>query len=147
MISYNKLKKTISTDVQNKLQILLNYPKAIIERQEVPSISANSNGTSSNPFLNPSPSNITQTLQPIQQNDVIRIEFDCIYSSGRDYIVNQDSKLGLNLSLTVYIKYDDVANSILKTIKETDYIIFQNKRYKINNFANLYNILQMLKLD
>lgn len=143
MITYSNLKNLLYGNVWNNIRILLNYPKVIVERQQVATTGV-SGGGSGNPFLNPSAGN--NLVQTMQQSNTISYEFDCLYSSGRDYIVEQDRKLGLSPSLRVYIKVEDVKNSPLQEIRETDYIIFKNKRYAIKALSNLYDILYAIDL-
>lgn len=138
-ITQYQLKDILQNEVQNTLKIALNNPKTIIERRNI----INTDITS-NPFIN---NNVLSTLNSLIQEEIIRVEFECLYTADRNLVVENDRMLGLNLDLSLYIKFDDVKNSPLGTILETDSVIFKNKRYTIKSLANLYDILQRLKLE
>lgn len=89
---------------------------------------------------------ITGSLDTNITSNFIDATFECIYTTSRFLLIEQQMNLGVKNKLRVYVRYDDVLNSHLQEIKETDKIIFQNKAYDIDNIANMYNILYMLEL-
>lgn len=89
---------------------------------------------------------ITGSLDTNITSNFIDATFECIYTTSRFLLIEQQMNLGVKNKLRVYVRYDDILNSHLQEIKETDKIIFQNKAYDIDNIANVYNILYMLEL-
>lgn len=89
---------------------------------------------------------ITGSLNTNITSNFIDATFECIYTTSKFLLIEQQMSFGVKNKLRVYVRYDDVLNSHLQEIKETDKIIFQNKVYDIDNIANMYNILYMLEL-
>lgn len=124
--------KTYILHVFNQIRSLIPNAHIIIRRQII--TNANQNYY------------ITGSLDTNITSNFIDATFECIYTTSRFLLIEQQMNLGVKNKLRVYVRYDDILNSHLQEIKETDKIIFQNKAYDIDNIANVYNILYMLEL-
>jgi len=80
-------------------------------------------------------------MTTISQDDYIHIDsMKCIYTYNKLFVQENDTKLGTEYSLMVYVKYDEVSEQILNNISSL-VVYFDNVYYPVKKPLNLYKIL------